>query len=76
MVGALALKKSQLRIRKNIAGNVYFMFVRNWGMQGRASDGVQVAERAFDDEAVLKVAAVIDSEFGYKGPLLVSSGML
>jgi Asp-tRNA(Asn)/Glu-tRNA(Gln) amidotransferase A subunit family amidase len=32
--------------------------------------GVQVAGRPFADELVLEVAAALDSEFGYRPPLL------
>jgi amidase len=33
--------------------------------------GVQVAGRPFEDEVVLKVASVIDREFGYQAPPIV-----
>jgi Asp-tRNA(Asn)/Glu-tRNA(Gln) amidotransferase A subunit family amidase len=43
---------------------------------GRSAEGlpigVQIAGRPFEDEAVLKVAASVESEFGYRSPPIAS----
>jgi amidase len=36
--------------------------------------GVQIAGRPYEDELVLAVAAVVESEFGYRAPALARSG--